>query len=148
MMSELTAPPRPMVLTVGAGRLAALTLPRGWDEVVMLEADETGGEVTECGGILGRLDSGDSGGEAIDEGDCSGLPESSEGADMVEMDWTLCARLCLTVMCVWQTGQRGTRGERTGSWDSESSSANGHQLKHEASKKRLGCENRKPRQLQ
>lgn len=51
-------------------------------------------------------------------------------------------------VCVWQTGQRGPRGVRTGSWDSESSSANGHELKHEASKKRLGCENRKPRQLQ
>jgi hypothetical protein len=51
----------------------------------MLAVDETGGEVTECGGIGGRLVSGDSGGEAIDEGDCRGLPESSEGVDMVEI---------------------------------------------------------------
>lgn len=34
-MSGLRAPPLPRVLTVGAGRLAALTLPRGVDDVVM-----------------------------------------------------------------------------------------------------------------
>jgi len=66
---------------------------------------------------------------------------------MVEMGWALCARLCLTVVCVWQTGQRATRGERTGSWDSESSSGNGHRLKHKASEMRFGGERNKPRQV-
>lgn len=47
MISGLTAPPRPRVLTVGAGRLAALTLPRGVDDCVMLVAEEGGGEETE-----------------------------------------------------------------------------------------------------
>jgi hypothetical protein len=61
----------------------------------MLAVDETGGEVTECGGIGGRLVSGDSGGEAIDEGDCRGLPESSEGVDMVEIWDGLCVPGCV-----------------------------------------------------
>lgn len=31
--------------------------------------------------MCGRVEFGDSGGEAMDEGDCSGLLESSEGVD-------------------------------------------------------------------
>jgi hypothetical protein len=38
MMSGFTAPPRPNVLTVGAGLRAALTLPRGVDDEVMFAA--------------------------------------------------------------------------------------------------------------
>lgn len=51
--------------------------------------------------MCGRVESGDSGGEAMDEGDCSGLLESSEGVDDAIAGeecaaMVLWARLCLT----------------------------------------------------
>lgn len=80
-MSGFIAPPRPMVLTVGAGRRAALTLPNGVEDEVMLSEDGAADEDTDRGDIGGGAMSGDSGGEAADEGEGSGLLESSEGED-------------------------------------------------------------------
>lgn len=101
-MSGFRAPPRPIVLTVGAGLLAALTLPRGVDDEVMLAAVGAADVDSEWGDMAGRSISGDSGGEAVDAGDCSGLLESWDGVDaMVEERGSMCSAVqCSAVVRV------------------------------------------------
>ena len=108
-MSGFIAPPRPMVLTVGAGLRAALTLPNGVEDGVMLSEVGAADVDTERGDIWGGWRSdGDSGrDDAVDEGEGSGLLESSDGADAMIAIVTDCPRgmgqysavQCCAVLC-------------------------------------------------